>query len=63
MFMTEADKNKDGSLSLDEFIGCIGEAKSREDAREAAEPTEEDERSAAVEQVGQSVPVAVAVCV
>ena len=48
--MVEADLNKDGSLSLDEFIGCVSQAKAREDAREAAEPHEESQRSAAVEQ-------------
>ena len=48
--MLEADLNKDGSLSLDEFIGCVSQAKAREDAREAAEPQEESQRSAAVEQ-------------
>ena len=33
-FMSEADLNGDGNLSLDEFIGCVSEAKAREDAED-----------------------------
>ena len=49
-FHKEADTNGDKSLSLDEFITAVTEAKDREETRAESQPTEEPVTSSAVHQ-------------